>query len=297
MRFFPLVSLLLFASVSIKAQDFAAQFDKAGKAKDTLKMRQVLQEWRTQDRDASELITREFNYYFYISRTEMLSLTTEEPDGEKLVLMDSTEKVAGFLGSEIFYDDSLLKRSMKAIDRGIGLYPDRLDMRFGKIYALGQAQLWNEFTSEIVSTIEYSGKNMNKWTWTNDQPQPDGKEFMLGSIQDYQLQLYNTEDDGLLPNMRSIAEAVLKLYPDHIESLSNLSITYMLQNKYDKAIGYLLKAEKLAPSDQVIIANLAHAYNLKKDRKKAIAYYTKLKKVGDAPSQQFAEEQLNLLKE
>jgi len=85
------------------------------------------------------------------------------------------------------------------------------------------------------------------------------------SIQSYQLRLYNTGNDDLLENMREIANEVLKHYPNHIPSLSNISISYLLTGKFDKAIETLLKAEKINPKDFIVLSNIAHGYNLKGD--------------------------------
>jgi hypothetical protein len=41
--------------------------------------------------------------------------------------------------------------------------------------------------------------------------------------------------------MRNIANEVLKYYSKHIGSLSNLSVTYLIEEDYDKAIVPLLK--------------------------------------------------------
>jgi len=85
------------------------------------------------------------------------------------------------------------------------------------------------------------------------------------SIQSYQLRLYNTGNDDLLENMREIANEVLKHYPNHIPSLSNISISYLVTGKFDKGIETLLKAEKINPKDFIVLSNIAHGYNLKGD--------------------------------
>jgi len=190
----------------------------------------------------------------------------------------------------------LLQQGFNKIDEGIALYPNRLDMRFGKIYALGQIEDWQKLTDEIVKAIQYSKINNNQWTWTNNQKRSDGKDFFLSSLQTYQLNLYNTEDDDLLPNMQTIALEILKIYPKHIESLSNLAITYLLTNQYDKGVEALLRAEKINPKDCIVLNNIAHGYKLQGNKKNAIKYYEKIIKYGDEEHVQYAKQQIEQLK-
>ncbi len=278
------------------SQDFQSEFQKYCQTNDTINQLNVLTEWNSANPKDAELFTSYFNYYFMKSRQEVLTLSTDEPNGEGLVLKDSLNQTAGYLGSQIYYDQTELKKGFDKIDEGIKLYPNRLDMRFGKIYALGQITDWENFTSEIIKTIEYSSKNNNNWTWTNHENYDvEKKEFLL-DIQTYQLQLYNTRNDDLLKNMREIANKVLEYYPNHIESLSNLSITYLLIGEYDKGIEPLLRAEKINPKDYIILGNIAQGYKLKGDKKKAIEYYEKTAEFGDERAKEYAKQQLTELK-
>jgi tetratricopeptide (TPR) repeat protein len=263
---------------------------------DTIKQIELLTKWEFEDPKNPELFTCYFNYYFWKSRKELVSMSSNPLQGETFQLQDSTGQVAGFLGSEIVYNLEILQKGLDKIDQGIKMYPNRLDMRFGKIYVLGQAEDWEIFTNEIVKTIQYSNINNNEWTWTFNEKRENGKEFFLGSIQDYQLNLYETENDDLLINMRTIAEEILKIYNDHIESLSNISITYLLTGEYDKGIEVLLKAEKINPNDGVILNNIAHGYVLKGDMDKSIAYYEKVLKLDDQRAVEFAKQQIEALK-
>jgi tetratricopeptide (TPR) repeat protein len=160
----------------------------------------------------------------------------------------------------------------------------------------GELKSYKDFTAEIIKTIDYSAIIKNKWTWTDNKPVDDPKEFMLNSIQSYQLQLYNTNNDDLLDNMKQIAQTVLKYYPDHVESLSNLSIVYLIKKEYDQALEVLLKAEKLAPTDYIILSNIAQAYKLKGDNKNAIKYYEQTIKFGDEEANEYAKGQIEELR-
>ena len=278
------------------SQDYLSDFQKYCHTNDTINQLKVLNEWNSANPKDAELYTSYFNYHFMKSKQEVLAMSTNEPNGENLVLKDSLNKAAGFLGSKIHFDQNELEKGINKINQGIKLYPNRLDMRFGKIYVLGEISDWKNFTSEIQKTIQYSAKNENNWTWTNNEKYDGGEKEFLLDIQNYQLQLYNTGNDKLLKNMREIANTVLRFYPNHIESLSNLSITYLLTGEYDKGIEPLLRAEKINTKDYVVLSNIAQGYKLKGDKKKAIEYYEKTVKFGDDKAKEYAKQQIIELK-
>ncbi len=293
-----LILLTTLLSFSIHAQNYYEQFHnyfQNGTEKEQL---DVLTEWENKAPNDAELYTCLFNFYFQKSKDEIVVLNSGQPpkDEEVLILRDSTNNVAGFIGSKINYDESTLKQAFESIDKGIKLFPNRLDMRFGKIYALGQIKDWNNFTKEIIKTIHYSAQNKNKWTWTYNQERDNGEDFFLTCLQDYQNQLYSTMDDALLSNMQDIAQAVLKHYPTHVESLSNMSIGYLVSKQYDKALVPLLKAEEINPNDYIVLSNIAYAYKEMGETEKAIRYYSMVLQLGDEQLKEQAEQALKILK-
>lgn len=292
-----LILVTILSSQVTFSQDFQSEFEKHFKANDTINQLKVLTEWNSKTPKDPELYTSYFNYHFMKSRQEILTLSNEEPNGEALVLSDSLDQTAGFIGSKIYFDPIEIEKGLKKIDEGIELFPDRLDMRFGKIHTLGEISDWKNFTSEIIKTIQHSAINKNNWTWTNNEKMERNDEDFLLSIQSYQLNLYNTGNEKLLENMRIIANEVLKHYPNHVPSLSNISITYLLTEEYDKAIEALIKAEKIDPKDIIVIANIAHAYKLKENKQKAIDYYQKMVNYGDEKAKEFAQQQIMELKQ
>ena len=288
---------LLFNQVS--GQTFKQQFNDLVSKKDTLGQQQLLEKWEKTDSNDPELYVAHFNYFAKKSKKEIVRLDGNGKGKEGFQVMDkdsSKKEPVAFLYGDTYYDQDILKKGFDYIDIGIQKHPNRLDMRFGKIYMFGQIENYEKFTTEIINTIDYSAKNKNQWTWSDNKPLDNPKQFFLGSLQDYQVQLYNTENDDLLDNMKRIAESILKYYPDHIESLSNLSIVYMLQKQYDKALEALLKAEKLNPKDYIVLSNIAQAYKLKGDTKNAIKYYELTMKHGDEQAKKYAQGQIDELK-
>ena len=118
---------------------------------------------------------------------------------------------------------------------------------------------------------------------------------MLETIQTYLRELYETEDDNLLPYMIEIGEATLKYYHNSVEILSTTSVALMLTKNYDKAIDYLKQAEKLNPKDFIVLNNIAQGYKLKGDKANAIKYYKLTEKYGDEQAKQQARENIKAL--
>lgn len=278
------------------SQSYFEKFKKFTKDNDTIQQLELLKEWETKNENDPELYTSYFNYYFSKSKTELISIDKKSNGKESLQLTDSVGNVAGFIQPTLLLNEKYLNKGIKYIEKGIEKFPKRLDMRFGKIYVLGDVENHSEFTKEIIKTIEYSTVIKNDWNWTNDEKLEDSENFMLGAIQNYISQLYETGNDDLLENMKNISETVLKNYPNHIESLSNVSIVHLLRKEYDKGLEYLLKAEILNPKDPIVLGNIAQAYKLKDDKENAIKYYELLKKYGDDDANEYAKGEISKLK-
>jgi tetratricopeptide (TPR) repeat protein len=295
---FLLFGLTLFFN-QVSGQTFKQQFHNLVSKNDTDGQEQLLEKWEKADADDPELFVAYFNYFVIKSKNELLTLGQNPKGKDVLQLMDqdtTKKEPVAYMYGDIHYNPDLLSKGFNWINKGIEKHPNRLDMRFGKIYMFGQIEDYENFTEEIVKTIDYSAINKNKWNWTDSKPLDDPKDFMLSSIQGYQLQLYNTENDDLLDNMKRIAETVLKYYPDHIESLSNLSIVFMLQKQFDKALEPLLKAEKLNPKDYIVLSNIAQAYKLKGDTENTLKYYELTLQHGDEQAKKYAQGQIDELK-
>jgi tetratricopeptide (TPR) repeat protein len=292
-----LIVICSFISLFLNGQDFHKKFQELLRGNDTLSQRKLLQDWEGSNSKDPELFVAYFNYYARKSKTEVVSIDRYKKNEKAFVLDDSTGKSVGYLNSSPKYNSRILQKGFEYINQGLSLYPNRLDMRFGKIYMLGEAENFSAFTKEIIETVEYGNKINNAWLWKDGKPLEDGKEFLVGSIQDYINTIYNAQDDNLLPYMRQISETVLKYSPNHVESLSNIALTYLIGNNvdYDKALRYLLKAETVAPKDVVVLNNIAEAYKKKGDKANAKIYYGKVLKVGSKEEVQDAKQKLKQL--
>lgn len=256
-----LVVILAFAilfALNILGQNYNKQFNElVGKEASESEQLKLLQTWEKSTPNEAELFVAYFNFYVSKSRKSGLGITTN--------------RSGTYLGSQSTFDEKTFKQALNYINKGIEKFPNRLDLRFGKTFLLGQDQQYKDFTDEIVKTVKYSNINKNQWLWMENRPVENPKKFMLGAVQDYVVQLFDSGDE-YIGNIKSIAETVLIYYPDNIENLSNLSVYHLIKSEFDKALVPLLKAEKLAPKDVVVLNNIAMCYRALKDKSNTIKY-------------------------
>lgn len=150
-------------------------------------------------KDARLWIDR-FNHLFNRSRHSVMVLRTagdtepqpgESPD--RLILQDSTGAEAGSLSEQIEYDESLLARAVEAIDHGIALHPDRLDMRLGRAAAFMHAGKYDRMVESLCLLTDRAEQNNGQWIGadgtTTQTVTP--KELIADYLQDYANTLFD----------------------------------------------------------------------------------------------------------
>jgi tetratricopeptide (TPR) repeat protein len=279
------------------AQNFQEDFSKYYAANDTVAQLNTLRQWEKESPNDAELYTSYFNYYFNLAKHEVIAIEEEPNSAESLQFADTLGNVKGYINNKIEYKDQYINKGFEYINKGIEKHPTRLDMRFGKVHVYSKMKYWDDYTKTIINTIDYAEKINYQWKWTDNKVLERPTEFFLGTVQDYTIQLYNQQDDKLIPLMQSLALKVLDYHPNNVKNLSNLSITYLLEGKTNQGLDALLKAEKVAPTDFTVLSNIAYAYRLKGDLKNCILYYEKTMEHGDEQAKQFAAEQIKLIKE
>lgn len=265
------------------------------KNNDSTKIKSLLSEWEKTNPGDPELYTSAINFYFSNSRQEVISLDRQQKSKQSFQLTDSAGNVAGYINSNTEYNTEKISKAIAYANIGISKFPDRLDIRFGKCYILQQIGDYENFTKEVIRAVDYSQVNKNNWLWKENKPQKDGENFFLETVQTYLREIYDTEDDQLLPYMIEIGEATLKYYQNSVEILSTTAVALMLTKNYDKAIEYLKHAEKLNPKDFIVLNNIAQGYKLKGDKTNAIKYYKLTAQYGDERAKEQARENIKAL--
>lgn len=275
--------LLAACSVASFAQSYSDKFYDAMNADDLPAQRQALAEWELAAPNDVDLYIARYNFYVNAGSNEVVMIDADEPTEESFVI--KTDSGDFYMHSVMTFDEKMADSGLFVIAEAIKAYPNRLDLRFGEIYFLGQLERWDAFADAIVRTIDHSSEITHLWTFPNVDG--GGVELMTEGVLDYQAQMLETipmdnlsaEDSAMVLRMRRVAERMVKAFPRDVPSVNLLSVTYTIFKDYENSIKYLLRAEKMAPNDEIVLSNLASVYNKMGKKKQAKQYETRLEQL------------------
>lgn len=269
--------ILIFATISISlfARSYEQEFYKLLTDKETAAADSILSIWKKSNPKDPELYPAEFNYFINSARSTRLVLSDNPDDGDyKLTFADSTGNVKGSLFQETVWDDSLFQHGIKAIEKGISLYPDRLDFRLGKAMALNYRGQWDEVCNTMYSIFERSAKNKYKWTGANGEAYTqDCRDIIANASFDHLHEMINDEDNPSVKNLElEFTAAILKQFPKEYRVINIAAGRAYADQDYHLAMKYFKKAHSIAPDDGIILANMVFLSRKMSDNKLAIKY-------------------------
>lgn len=255
----------------------------------------LIEQWEQAEPESPDVYAAWYNYYIKLAMTDVVALTTTAPENnqEALQLMDSTGVVAGYMYGIESYNDSILQIGYQKLDTAIRLFPDRLDLPFGKVAMLFRQQLYSEVMQELRHVLDRSEKNGNRWLWTLNQPVDNGEYVLKDSMQDYFAQLF---DAGQSDYASQLDEWMLQLYPTDIIFRSNKASLLAIDKRYSEALPIYLSIYEDNPDDIIVASNIAHIYYTLGDKEATLKYYSKLVQCGDNEIEDIAKQRIKEIK-
>ena len=276
------------------ANDKNEWYDKfltCAKDSDVHAWKALIEEWEQAEPESPDVYAAWYNYYIKLATVEAVVLTQDAPkdNQEAYQLTDSAGHVAGYMYGTTSFNDSILEIGFQKVDKAIKLFPDRLDLPFGKITILFRQQLYPEAMQELRHVLNRSKKNGNKWLWTLNQPLDDAEDFFKDCMQDYFSQLFNAGQDDYASQL---VDWMLQLYPSEIIFRSDKASLLAVSEHYSEALSIYLSIYKDAPDDLIVASNIAHIYYLLGDKKSSLKYYSKLVECGDSETEAIAKQRI-----
>ncbi len=255
----PITLLLTLGTTLAAAQTFSIEYRRAVQAQDTAKVRKVLAGWQLKEPQNPDRYIAKFNYQLQQSYRVVVS---KAPPMGRGVALQQQGKPTGSLNEG--YDPQLLEAARTTLREGIGLAPDRLDMRFGlaKTY-----EMTHEPGPEItvlkaaLADRQASGK---PWRWQEGKalPAPEAM-FVPENLEEYMLPYWQADTPEDAEVARQLAELANEYYPASSLGPFNLGMYHAMRQQPEKAREFFQQANTRRPNDWQTLANLTRlAINL-----------------------------------
>ena len=272
---------------------------------DTVAWNNYFSAWEAVAPADAQLWIDRFNYDFNRSRREEFvlrgaqdSLRAAGESSERLILTDSAGNEAGSLGRRIAFDEKLLARAIAAIDHGIALHPDRLDMYLGRAAAFAYAERYGRMTDALCALVARAETNGGRWL------APDGrtveyvepKQLIAGYLQDYVNRLFeaasSSDGDAAGESLGRLARCEAEYCPESVVALNNLGAWHYGAGRIDEALDCFVRASAVDPSDGTMLYNIGYLYLRRGDKESAHTWWRRLLDSPDVDERRRAEELL-----
>ena len=267
-----------------------SQFGPAGVGVET-----VLDNWAQVDSTSSDYLFARFAFYFTKAQTTEVVTKAEK----KYLGMEPMLSLTDSLGVETNYyqinvfDDELYGKAIKMIDKGMALYPDRLDFRFMK----ANAYIAYEKESPDMALpylLDLAGREKERnWQYEGERIE---KGFYPDAMQEYCYSFYSIGTPAAYNAFLTLSQKLVQLYPDHLDFMNNVGSYYMVaKNDYKSAIKHYGKVLKKDPSNYVAIKNSVLAARKMGNVKSEKKYLQMLVEYGPENERLTAQGRLNQL--
>lgn len=216
----------------------------------------VLDNWEKVDSTNVRLMLARFELLFEKSRsTKVVSRSEKKYLGmEPLLTLKDSTGVDIYYYQESEFDDALYGQAVQALDKAIGTWPDKLDLRFVKAnaYIAYEKESPDMALAYLVDLAALDAMRNRPWTYGGENVSED---FFAGALQEYCYTFFNIGTDSSMNAFRSLSEVMLEHYPKNPGFLNNIGSYHLSKADYKTARKCYSKVLKKHPDDLVAIKN------------------------------------------
>ena len=257
----------------------------------------VLDNWAKVDSTNAKMLHGKFAYLFTKAQSEQV----EARSGKKYLGMDPVLTLKDSLGNDVNYfqinvfDDDLYAESLKAADKAIYYWPDRLDFRFMKAnaYIAYEKESPDMALAYLMNLTDENVRRRSSWQYDGEKAD---QNFFQEAMQEYCFSLYSLGTPASYEAFRSLSEKLSVMFPDNTDFMNNMGSYYLIaKNDYKSAYKYYNKVLKSHPGDETAIRNCVLAARKQKNVKLEKKYLEMMLKYGSDQDKLQAEGRLKAL--
>lgn len=232
----------------------------------------VLDNWEKVDSTNAKMLFGRFSYLFTKAQTpEVVAKPTR-----KYLGMEPVITLKDSLGNDVYYyqenifDDALYGQSLKAAERLIALWPDRLDYRFVKANAFiaYEKESPDMALAYLLDLVDENSARVKAWDYEGLEVDPG---FFPDAMQEYCFSFYSIGSQASYEAFRTLSEKLYDAFPEDMGFLNNIGSYYLVNKDFKTALKHYDKVLKKHPEDYTAQQNALlaarHMKNLKLEKK------------------------------
>ncbi len=216
----------------------------------------VLNNWEKVDSANAKMLLGKFSYLFAKAMTPQVIMKP----GRKYLGMEPVLTLKDSLGNDVYYyqdnvfDDELYGQAVKAADKAVALYPDRLDFRFLKAnaYIAYEKESPDMALAYLQDLVRENQTRTLPWKYEGEDVDD---AFFEDAMQEYCFSFYTIGSQTSYEAFRTLSEQLLQQYPDNMGYMNNVGSYYLVKQEYKTAMKYYDKVLKKIPDDYTAMQN------------------------------------------
>lgn len=172
--------------------------------------------------------------------------------------------------------DSFVDCAFAEIDRGIAVYPDRIDFRLCKAEAASVEGRWSAVIEAVDGMLDHDVENGGHWLGMGNTSLTNAATLLADAVFERLGDIYSSDSRTVVNSALSTADKAAKRFGNDVRILNMAAnLNFGVANN-DAALRYFEEAALIAPDDAIPLTNIGYIKYQQGDSVKALEIFRKI---------------------